>query len=603
MKKTKITNGQTNVFREFPWLVTTGLYGLSTACALAANLTVNSLNDAVMPGDRLCTLREAVGNATTNTDTTAGDCPAGLGADKISFNISGLIDLTSPLVFTASEPLMLDGAGQRVTLNGNNSVQIIRVNPSAVLIVNNLTFMNGFVASGSFIGINGGGAISNQDGNVTVMNSTFAGNSTTGRGGAINHFDDPTTTAGGIMEILNSTFIGNSAFNGGGLANSGPGILTLVHTTVVGNRSVTPLCPPGRFCATVISDGGGIVNTSNGSLTVINSIVAGNTNVIKSVAGDLIDGSDIHGSVLGGNNNLIGTAVGIWSGLTNGVDGNIVGIDVNTILGPALTDNGSPTQTLALLPGSPAVDAAAAANCLPSDQRGVARPQGAACDIGAFETAFSADLAVSQSAAPNPVMERDAITWTITIRNNGPLDATNVKLTDNLAGGGLNSIVASASQGSCTVASTVITCNLGSVAKAGSASVTVKATTTKAGTLTSSATVSADQSDNRSSNNTTTLSTSVQPLLCNGLKPTIVGTPGNDNIKGTRNKDVIHSLGGKDIINAGSGNDVVCGGEGQDVLKGEGGSDSLDGGASTDSCDGGAGTDNGVNCEVKISIP
>lgn len=57
-------------------------------------------------------------------------------------------------------------------------------------------------------------------------------------------------------------------------------------------------------------------------------------------------------------------------------------------LGP-LADNGGPTQTMALLPGSPAIDAvpASGANCPQTDQRGVPRPQGGACDIGAFEFA------------------------------------------------------------------------------------------------------------------------------------------------------------------------------------------------------------------------
>ena len=51
----------------------------------------------------------------------------------------------------------------------------------------------------------------------------------------------------------------------------------------------------------------------------------------------------------------------------------------------ALDDNGGPTQTHALLGGSPAIDAAGAAACPATDQRGVSRPQGAACDAGAYE--------------------------------------------------------------------------------------------------------------------------------------------------------------------------------------------------------------------------
>ncbi len=51
----------------------------------------------------------------------------------------------------------------------------------------------------------------------------------------------------------------------------------------------------------------------------------------------------------------------------------------------ALADNGGPTLTHALLPGSPALDAGNDAACSATDQRGVSRPQGAHCDIGAYE--------------------------------------------------------------------------------------------------------------------------------------------------------------------------------------------------------------------------
>ena len=62
----------------------------------------------------------------------------------------------------------------------------------------------------------------------------------------------------------------------------------------------------------------------------------------------------------------------------------VVLIGLWSLLGP-LAGNGGPTATHALLDGSPAIDAADAALCPPTDQRGVVRPQGAACDVGAFE--------------------------------------------------------------------------------------------------------------------------------------------------------------------------------------------------------------------------
>ncbi len=87
---------------------------------------------------------------------------------------------------------------------------------------------------------------------------------------------------------------------------------------------------------------------------------------------------------------------------------------------------------------------------------------------------------------------------------------------------------------------------------------------------------------------------------CRGLKPTIVGTAGNDVIAGTSGRDIIIGLGGADEINGSSGNDVICGGDGDDeidggsgtdVIDGDGGNDELKGGDGDDTLDGGAGSD------------
>ena len=78
---------------------------------------------------------------------------------------------------------------------------------------------------------------------------------------------------------------------------------------------------------------------------------------------------------------------------------------------------------------------------------------------------------------------------------------------------------------------------------------------------------------------------------CQGLQPTIVGTPGDDTIVGTLGDDVILGRGGHDIIDGRAGNDVICGGRGADEIRGGPGNDVLVGGPGPDLLEGGGGSD------------
>jgi len=147
----------------------------------------------------------------------------------------------------------------------------------------------------------------------------------------------------GTATVTNSTLSGNSGYFGGGIFNAGR--LTVTNSTLSGNTSQTD---------------GAIFNS--GTLTFNNTIVTNSTSVNCTNNGSLIDG--------GGNLS--------WPDTT------CPGLNADPLLGP-LQDNGGPTQTHALLAGSPAIDAALLANCPATDQRGVSRPQGAGCDIGAYE--------------------------------------------------------------------------------------------------------------------------------------------------------------------------------------------------------------------------
>ena len=213
-----------------------------------------------------------------------------------------------------------------------------------------------------------GGGIFNM-GTLNVKDSTISGNTAANIGGGIvnggtltvtgstlvnNHAD---SNGGGIwsenydVKVINSTLQGNSAdWYGGGIYLTN-GTLTLLNSTLSGNSAV---------------HGGGGINVSR-TLNYANSIIAGSTS-----GGDCVSGT------IGTNtNNLVGD-----SSCSAGLSG-------DPMLG-VLADNGGPTPTMALLTGSPAIDAGLDAVCAAApvynkDQRGATRPKGTHCDIGAFE--------------------------------------------------------------------------------------------------------------------------------------------------------------------------------------------------------------------------
>ncbi|MET9451958.1 choice-of-anchor Q domain-containing protein [Streptomyces cinerochromogenes] len=221
----------------------------------------------------------------------------------------------------------------------------------------------------------GGGVFNIPDSHLDLVDSTVSGN-TAGEAGGI-RFDDSGT-------VTNSTVAGNRVTDpgdrpgslagyGGGIDIRGLGAVEILNSTVTGNSS---------------SDGGGGINIAPayldslpspipdvldlplGWLTLRNSIVAGNT-----VDGEAADCKKAFAAIASGGHNIDGDGS---CRLTAAGD-----LPSRAPLTGPLADNGGPTDTVALLPGSPALDAAD--GCPATDQRGVARPRGAACDIGAYE--------------------------------------------------------------------------------------------------------------------------------------------------------------------------------------------------------------------------
>ncbi len=291
---------------------------------------------------------------------------------------------------------------ENCTLSGNSGLSGAGIQNRGVA-----SITNSVISGNTATGINGGGGIYNPSGTVTVTNSTISGNTAGGFGGGINN--------SGTLTMVGTTLSGNAASSGGAIFNSLS--LTATNSTIANNA--------------VTTDGGGIYNAPNGVANVYS------TSIVYNAADS--DG-DFNGTAGGVNNvglfsvrntlmavNTVGVAGGfpvyddcggtpvVYSGFNViGMSGMIFGscvlsgtgtfrqLDADlSLLGP-LQNNGGPTETVALRPGSTAVDGVypvsgvnqctdGAGALIAADQRGVLRPKGVRCDVGAYELAPDTD--------------------------------------------------------------------------------------------------------------------------------------------------------------------------------------------------------------------
>ena len=226
-------------------------------------------------------------------------------------------------------------------------------------------------------GFQGGGVDDAGTGVASFNRVLFSGNSSTGTGGGGGFSQD---LSGATSNFTNVTFTGNQAKNNGGaLRNGSNGIMNLVAVTVAGNTADSDNTGGGN---------GGGVFTNSGTVSVRDSIIANNA--------DLSGGAlDCSGTIKRLGYELVRDPTGCtFGGAGDVATGYQTGVD--PLLGP-LAANGGATQTMALMSGSPALDAIPAGSCATvEDQRTVARPQGSGCDLGAFE------LQVTTTTPPTP---------------------------------------------------------------------------------------------------------------------------------------------------------------------------------------------------------
>lgn len=227
-----------------------------------------------------------------------------------------------------------------------------------------------------------GGAIFNHAGTLSIVNSTFSGNAANGgaslegqvAGGGGSGFGGAIFNLNGSVHIAFSTLSGNRVAGGIGGVLAG-----------LGNGAAY-----GGAVFSLAYNGAAVTGSSTASLTLEHSILANSiggadlaVDQPAEVSGGLVNAAIVQTNAIG-MNVVMSTIVGGTTPLPTFINS-------DPMLG-ALANNGGPTRTMALLPGSPAIDAATAGTPPATDQRDLARPFGAAADIGAFELGPATEL-------------------------------------------------------------------------------------------------------------------------------------------------------------------------------------------------------------------
>ena len=307
-----------------------------------------------------------------NTATTSATL-SGLGGGIFNY---GALTVSGS---TISNNSALQGTGTYSASGGGIFNSFIGLSSTGVLMVNNSTISGNSAQSE-------GGGIDNDNGTITVTNSTVSGSSAFQGAGIEND---------GTGTVIGSTITGNTGRgSGAGMFNNGT--LTVTNSTVSGNSGNAsgaiesgPSAPAVYISFSTISGNsatafaGGITNFGL-VMTVKNSILANNGG-----AGNCYVYTGYPAITSAGYNLSTDATCGAFFTGTGDLNSTAAGLDTG------LKGNGGLTQTIALLSGSPAIDAIpvsptnyctdTSGNAVTTDQRGTARPQGSACDMGAFE--------------------------------------------------------------------------------------------------------------------------------------------------------------------------------------------------------------------------
>ncbi len=379
--------------------------------------------------------------------------------DTIIFaaNLSGSIVLSTEIVI--NKHLTINGLGSHILgIEGRNDGldgRVFHITGGFVTIAS-LRISKGFTSGTGFLGA--GGGIFVEGGNLTVNNCLISENYADGGGGAV-------VGPGGTLTITNSILTRNFATGGGGVSNGG-GSLSLINTLVIGNESpngAVALSGVNSILNCTITKNGvpqpeaanisGLAIGLNVPVSLKNTIIAGNNPpAFSSFLG--VVRIDVSGQVNSLGNNLIGVSAGSFGYIASDL------LDVNPMMGN-LANHGGGTFTVSLLPGSPAIDGGNNTGAPATDQRGVARPQGAAVDIGSYESGVNptifGKIAFVRNAANSEIfsMNTDGSNQTNLTNNaafdsqpNWSPDGSKIVFISNRAGGGTNEIYTMNANGS-----------------------------------------------------------------------------------------------------------------------------------------------------------
>ncbi|HET8956457.1 MAG TPA: choice-of-anchor Q domain-containing protein [Solirubrobacterales bacterium] len=419
------------------------------AASQAATFTVNTTGDTSVGGgcttDPACSLRDAVNAAGLSTDLEdLVVVPAG------TYSISA-----GELSVSGEGTVAVRGAGARSTvIDAHQTSRVFNLSADKS-VLEGLTVTGGLteVMGGGEVPGDGGGVLAYEGGEAVLQGLNVTGNVAGQNGGGVSA--PPEGTNRTAVTIAGSTISGNRV-TGGALEALGGGVyvlgkLSMTNSTVTGNSVESSAVSP-------IVQGGGVLlaidptGTEPSEATIVNSTIAGNSLGTGGVAGGGLGAVNptmtpggsaaltVKNTIVAGNTVPAGPSdCAVAATVTS--DHNLSGDascmfgdggskqNTNPLLG-ALANNGGETDTLALQAGSPAIDAGTNDGCPATDQRGVSRPQGSACDVGAFElvpappAAASADLRLKIKPKPKRPTVGGKLAFLITVRNAGPSAAS-----------------------------------------------------------------------------------------------------------------------------------------------------------------------------------